>query len=96
MNKKEFCKKLYKKYKELRELTDLKSHDMKRGAPVKIKDLAVREVDEIKKVRAELKNYLDYLSNEELELEYVSKDCVIGRFAEEILGKRKIKQLKND
>jgi len=86
-NKEEYCENLYNKYKELVEKTKLEVHDVKPGGEIDAKYIDFRDVEEKIKVKEELRNCLNLLTDEQLK-ELFNDNDFMGD-AVKILAERK-------
>ena len=92
LNKKEYCEKLYNRYKELRGKTEMQANNKQLGEKCNPKYISAKDMEEIEKVEKELEKCLDYLSDNQL-IELYSDDRFSYK-ATEIIAERKTEKLK--
>jgi len=86
-DKRKHCANLFNKYKELVGKTKLEVHDVKSGGKINAKYIDLRDVEEKIKVKEELRNCLNLLTDEQLE-ELFNDNDFMGD-AVKILAERK-------
>jgi len=87
-NKKQYCENLYNKYKELKRKTDLEAHNLKPGREIKAKHIDIKDIEERIKIKEELYDCLNLLTDEQLRELYDDPDFM-GK-AIKILAERRI------
>lgn len=88
--KKEYCKNLYNRYKELKEKTKLEAKDLRPGGKIKAKYISPEDMKEREKVKNELYEYLDFLSDDQLIDLLDDPDLNFQKRIHEVLRKKRI------
>jgi hypothetical protein len=65
-NKKEYCEKLYNRYKELEEKTQPEVRDLRPGGEIHAKYISLKDMEEKIKAKEELYTCLDFLTDDQL------------------------------
>ena len=65
-DKKQYCEKIYNKYKELKEKTKLEAQTLKPGGKIKAKCVSTEDVKEFVEIKEKLKECLDLLQKDQL------------------------------
>jgi len=86
-NKKEHRENLYKEYQRLKKKTELKAHDVKSGGEVKSQHVSPADEQKLNKVKRELKECLNLLSDKQLVILF--EDPNFEKDAGEILMNRR-------
>ncbi len=88
-DKKEYCQQLYSKYEELKRKTEMMVTDLREtGGEIDVSYIALEDMKEKNKVKEELHNCLNILSDEQLIELYDDHDFMED--AAKILGNRKL------
>ncbi len=90
-NRRECCEKLYNRYRELVEKTQIIARKVERGGKINnIPHVAAEDMEEKHKIREELYECLEFLSSKQLKELYNDDDVRIADAAVNIIAKRKI------